>query len=80
MSASKDTAERLLGLILLNMLDTDSGEPPQLRCTCISPAYQPLGSGTDCANTPNAIRIDKYQPNHEWEEFERFHADAAPYL
>jgi hypothetical protein len=31
---------------LLNLLDTASGDPPQLRCTCISPAYQPAGSGT----------------------------------
>jgi len=39
------------------MLDTDSGDEPQLRCTCISPAYQPAGSGTAWAKADGESRM-----------------------
>jgi hypothetical protein len=47
MSASKDIKARFCGPIFWYKLDMASGDPPQLRCTCISPAYQPAGSGPD---------------------------------
>jgi hypothetical protein len=35
----------LFGSILVLILDNDSGDPPQLRWTWISPANQPAGCG-----------------------------------
>ena len=39
MSASREMTLRLLVVILLRRLLMPSGEPPQLRWTCMSPAY-----------------------------------------
>ena len=46
------------------MLEMASGVPPQLRCTCMSPAYHPLGSGPDAASvmrTDALFRADTFR-------------------
>ena len=45
MSASRDTTARFSAAMALVIVARDTGEPPQLRCTCMSPAYHPVGSG-----------------------------------
>jgi hypothetical protein len=50
--------DKFSALILEYILDTDSGAPPQLRCTCGSPAYQPEGSGPASLTAASGDIID----------------------